>query len=1142
MANKYLYKTVAKTSDSVTSGGSLTGFADTTSLNDSGLVAFIGKIGSIQDLLVGDGSNPNRNLSSNYNYNSIFASGIEINNNNQVVAVDRGDGFSAIRLWDANNPGSFSKNIGTAKYPPDFVDFENIFPFPSLNNKSPQGQVVFAVTPKGAFPNIALATLASDLGLFGRSYNQVNLASNGGVKPAISDNGLIVTRDLNLKIILQDYQLNITDVIASDLKGFSSVGLAPGISNDGNVVVFYGNFSGTGNNLPPGLKPGVGIFASIKTNSGRIIKRIAGIAGNGILDPGEKFEDNNSNGVVDSGEDTGLIGSFAADERLGVSFNQTNNGGYGNVAYLAKDRSGQEVLFSSQFNLSSSATEPTITTSLVTKVGEQANDVSSGLTGNIQDINIYDPINSKGQVAFWLKTTTSEEAIVQANPIRKPILLLPGIGGSLPENVNFRQWLLNRGVEPDTLRTDPILRTYDDLIRTLERAGYQRGVDLFVANYDWRLSPGPIDGTIDGRINRSAAELTDDTDEYAVDQLGFWLEQAVRGWKRQFAGLPASEIPELDSVDIIAHSTGGLVARSYIQSDAYGQPFQYQDESGNSIQANLPKVDDLIMVGVPNRGASIPWNPLNNNILNGQASLFFGFAARAAYQKVNERRETVAFNGNNNSPLAITPPPPGNNLDPIEFIEEYIPTLRSLLATYPFIDTLPNNQNYTSIESIDPSQRNTLLLDLNNGFDSVAQGQSPDPNVFADKIGQATVIYGVNAETRDSVTQRDERDFIVNLFNQVRIPRPTVLSIDRGLIVPDGIWYREETGGVARDPNQQGDGTVPLQSAADQFNFYPRANIQPKPFTRRVGQNGGNTDKPVGHGPLISNTDVQKLILETLNVNLDVSSISTGLARLSGNNLGDTIGNIFTDPVEGFLVDGQGRRLGYSQATGPVTEIPNSFWLGDTEGLGWIFGQVEGPVTLQLIGMGEEYLVSVEVETNAGPAAILTQGFLAQGEQKTFNIPVNNFPTLDLNTSAEGIDSNASLIIPQQTVTITDSSLQIVDSESTNLQGATVTIENPLDGSSEFLSATATGNITVAYAPATSTLTLSGSDTIANYQQVLKTVTYTNTATNPNFTPRKFTFVVDDGAEFNNFSPIATTTLTLDLNLTGTSGNDTLVG
>ena len=104
MSSKYLYNVVAKTGDSVTAGGSLTNFTDTTSINDYGQVAFIGKYGSEQDLLMGDGFAPIQNLSSDFSGRT-FASGVEINNNNQVVAVDRGGGFSAVRLWDANEPG-----------------------------------------------------------------------------------------------------------------------------------------------------------------------------------------------------------------------------------------------------------------------------------------------------------------------------------------------------------------------------------------------------------------------------------------------------------------------------------------------------------------------------------------------------------------------------------------------------------------------------------------------------------------------------------------------------------------------------------------------------------------------------------------------------------------------------------------------------------------------------------------------------------------------------------------------------------------------------------------------------------------------------------------------------------------------------
>ena len=89
MSKNYSFDLIADTS------GTISGFENTTSINDSGLVAAIGQFDSIEDLLVGDGETPVINLSSQYS--GRFSSGIEINNNNKIVARD-GGGFSAIRL------------------------------------------------------------------------------------------------------------------------------------------------------------------------------------------------------------------------------------------------------------------------------------------------------------------------------------------------------------------------------------------------------------------------------------------------------------------------------------------------------------------------------------------------------------------------------------------------------------------------------------------------------------------------------------------------------------------------------------------------------------------------------------------------------------------------------------------------------------------------------------------------------------------------------------------------------------------------------------------------------------------------------------------------------------------------------------
>jgi hypothetical protein len=242
--SNYLFDLIAQTGGNVPFTGDLTDFENTVSINDFGLVAFIGKFGFPEDLLVGDGKSSILNLSSSYS--GTFRSGVEINNDNKVVAVDSSSGLSAIRLWSANLPGSFLRNLGIAQFPTsNSVDFEGIFPFPRLNNNSLEDQAVFLATPKGQFPNVGLETFAGSDVLGNRSYNEIIL-SNGTSRPAIADDGTVVVKDLGERILLYDYQLNLTDIIASSSKGFSSVGTASGISDDGKAVVFYGDLTNPG--------------------------------------------------------------------------------------------------------------------------------------------------------------------------------------------------------------------------------------------------------------------------------------------------------------------------------------------------------------------------------------------------------------------------------------------------------------------------------------------------------------------------------------------------------------------------------------------------------------------------------------------------------------------------------------------------------------------------------------------------------------------------------------------------------------------------------------------------------------------------------------------------------------------------------
>jgi hypothetical protein len=138
----------------------------------------------------------------------------------------------------------------------------------------------------------------------------------------------------------------------------------------------------------------------------------------------------------------------------------------------------------------------------------------------------------------------------------------------------------------------------------------------------------------------------------------------------------------------------------------------------------------------------------------------------------------------------------------------------------------------------------------------------------------------------------------------------------------------------------------------------------------------------------------------------------------------------------------------------------------------------------------------------------------------------NNPPVLDLNGPTTGTGYTAIFTEGGSGggIAVVDSSnLSLADSDGTTIASATVTLTNPLNGTAESLAANAgSTGIIVNYNSGTGVLSLSGTSSIANYQQVLRTVTYNNTSLNPSTAPRTINFVVNDGI---NNSATATSTV-----------------
>lgn len=144
----------------------------------------------------------------------------------------------------------------------------------------------------------------------------------------------------------------------------------------------------------------------------------------------------------------------------------------------------------------------------------------------------------------------------------------------------------------------------------------------------------------------------------------------------------------------------------------------------------------------------------------------------------------------------------------------------------------------------------------------------------------------------------------------------------------------------------------------------------------------------------------------------------------------------------------------------------------------------------------------------------------------------NARPILDLNGSATaGNDFEAIVRIGQNAASIVSADLQLTDNISRlkgsndpdlnqkTIAGATVKITNLLDAAAEQLVADTSGTgISASYDSATGTLTLNGVDTVANYQQVLRTIKYQNTVAAASLVDRTIEFTVRDTGVFNSES------------------------
>lgn len=109
-----------------------------------------------------------------------------------------------------------------------------------------------------------------------------------------------------------------------------------------------------------------------------------------------------------------------------------------------------------------------------------------------------------------------------------------------------------------------------------------------------------------------------------------------------------------------------------------------------------------------------------------------------------------------------------------------------------------------------------------------------------------------------------------------------------------------------------------------------------------------------------------------------------------------------------------------------------------------------------------------------------------------------------INSSPVITPAGAAAYSENDPATLVDNTVMVSDVDDTQIAGGTISITgNFLAG--DVLAVTDIGNITGSYNPATGVLTLSGTDTLANYQTVLRSLTYLNSTDDPTDNTTKIT-------------------------------------
>jgi hypothetical protein len=205
------------------------------------------------------------------------------------------------------------------------------------------------------------------------------------------------------------------------------------------------------------------------------------------------------------------------------------------------------------------------------------------ITGHTYTFDLY------GADAFGHYTLMASVTHRAAQPV---VMYVPNFLGSLPrfdlKNQDIAaaqadEFMRTPGFDPARLYPEQIDKSANKLLEVFDGVpGYRLSENLIFATYDWRLPVAPLDPDA-GKTRLAHLSLTDSKYEYAAEYLAYWMERAKDGFIAQHGDLLGFR------VHVVAHGSGGIVARAFLQSDLY------QDQYAGTVRKALN-------IGVPHLG------------------------------------------------------------------------------------------------------------------------------------------------------------------------------------------------------------------------------------------------------------------------------------------------------------------------------------------------------------------------------------------------------------------------------------------------------------------------------------------------------------------------------------------------------------